>query len=318
MPVIDLYSKRQKRLRGEVADVFVYDEFPDRFRVQLCYMLHELLGDYYLYTNGAKPNETYRGIVSALRREYGRGYLCEEIRGCSRTDPWQDLTDFILKEPNIELCLDAVELCFGVGGDAARSLFYVGSRQSPDQFVDDCIGELNVRFRETGLGYELINGRIVRVDSQLLHSEIVKPVLGFLNAEGFEGAQDEFLGAYEHYRHGNHEEALVDALKAFESTLKVILIANGKTYVPGATASKLVLECTGAGLIPSYNESHLTSLGNVLISGIPTLRNKNGGHGQGQTIRTVEPEVVAYGLHLTGAAILMLAGLEAKRQMLSL
>lgn len=64
--------------------------------------------------------------------------------------------------------------------------------------------------------------------------------------------------------------------------------------------------------MPAYNEAQLQALVNVLTSGIPTLRNKNGGHGQGETVRTVEPEIVAYGLHLTAAAIVMLAGLESK------
>lgn len=319
MAVIDLYSKRQKRLRGEVADAFTYDVFPDKFRVQLCYMLHALLGDRNLYLGVSSPQQTYDGIVNALKKEYGRGYLCEELRGSIRSDAFQDLTGFLLGEPDVELCLDAVELCFGYGAEEARSPFYRGGHQSnAGKLVDECIEELNVRFREAGLGYELIDGIIIRVDSQLIHAEVVKPAIGFLNTEGFEGAQDEFLGAYEHYRHSNHEEALVDALKAFESTMKVILTLNGQTYSPRDTASKLVLACTKAGLVPAYNESHLTSLSNVLSSGIPTLRNQNGGHGQGETIRTVDPEVVAYGLHLTAAAIQMLASLEAKRRRLDL
>lgn len=317
MPVIDLYSKRQKKLRNGAVDVFAYDVFPYKFRVQLCYMIHELMGDHRSYVQQSKPRKAYDEIVKALKVEYGRSRLCEELQGTSRGDEWQDLTGFLLGEPDVELCLDAIELCYGVGGDAVRSPFY-RNQYNPEKFVDECIVELNARFHEAGLGYELIDGRIIRVDSKLLHSEVVKPVIGFLNTVGFEGVQDEFLGAYEHYRHGNHEEALVDALKAFESTMKVILTANGEGYSPRDTANKLVLACTKAGLIPSYNESHLTSLSNVLSSGIPTLRNQNGGHGQGETIRTVEPEVVAYGLHLTAAAILMLAGLEAKRRRLDL
>ncbi len=294
--------------------MFVYDVFPDKFRVQLCYMIHELMGDYSRYANTRQPQETYDSIVKALKVEYGRGYLCEEIRGATKANAWKDLTDFLQFESDIEKCLDAVELCYGVGGVAALSPFYGTPHQDREKFVSDCIEELNIRFREAGLGYELIGGKIFRIDSQLIHSEAVKPALRLLNGEGFEGAQDEFLGAYEHYRHGNYEEALVDALKAFESTMKVILTANKKKYAPGATANKLVLACTEAGLIPTYNEAQLTSLNNVLISGIPTLRNKNGGHGQGETIRTVEPEVVAYGLHLTAAAIVMLASLETKRE----
>ncbi|MGE7956333.1 STM4504/CBY_0614 family protein [Pseudomonas sp. NPDC089530] len=306
---MDLYSKRQQRLRGEVSDVYSYDSFPGTFRVQLSFMIEELLGDLNEYFSYHQAKRAYTDIVKVLRKEYGQ----QSITKVHHNEPYSELHNFLIEERDVERCLDAIELCFGLGDSVARSSTYI-KRSTPNERVDECLAELNERFKEAGLGYEFIDGRIVRMDSQLLHSEIVKPAIGFLNAEGFEGARDEFFGAYEHYRHGNHEEALVDALKAFESTMKVILIANEKTYGAGDTASKLILACRDAELMPAYNESQLQSLVNVLNSGIPTLRNKNGGHGQGEAVRTVEPEIVAYGLHLTASAIVMLAGLEAKRR----
>ncbi|AZD80959.1 STM4504/CBY_0614 family protein [Pseudomonas chlororaphis] len=309
MAIFDLYSKRQRRSRGEVSDVYTYDIFPSAFRMQLSYMVQDLLGDGSMYNRIYQAREAYTEIVRILRKEYGKQTLSK----IHQTDPFSELHNFLLQEPDVERCLDAIELCYALGDDMVRSVSYAG-RTDGDTHVDECLTELNERFKEAGLGYELIDGRIVRIDSQLLHSEIVKPAIGFLNAEGFEGARDEFFGAYEHYRHGYHEEALVDALKAFESTMKVILVANEKTYGAGDTASKLILACRDAGLMPAYNESQLSSLVNVLTSGIPTLRNKNGGHGQGEAVRTVEPEIVAYGLHLTASAIVMLAGLESKRR----
>lgn len=309
MAVIDLYSKRQKRSRGEVSDVYAYDSFPNPFRVQLTYMIQELLGDMDDYCRNYQPRDAYTDIVKVLRKEYGQ----QSLSRVHQSDSYSELHNFLLQEPDVEKCLDAIELCYLLGDSLARSAAYI-NRPDPSKHVDECLVELNDRFKEAGLGYELIDGKIVRIDSQMLHSEIVKPAIGFLNVGGFEGARDEFMGAYEHYRHGNHEEALVDALKAFESTMKIILIANQKTYGAGDTASKLILACRDSGLMPAYNESQLSSLVNVLTSGIPTLRNKNGGHGQGQTVRTVEPEIVAYGLHLTASAIVMLAGLEAKRR----
>lgn len=309
MPVIDLYSKRQKRARGEVSDVYAYDSFPHPFRVQLTYMVQELLGDMDDYNRNYQPRDAYTDIVKVLRKEYG----LQKLGKTFQSDAFSELLNFLLQEPDVERCLDAIELCYLVGDNMARSTQYI-NRSDPNRRVDDCLVELNDRFKEAGLGYELIDGKIVRIDSQLLHSEIVKPAIGFLNAKGFEGARDEFMGAYEHYRHGNHEEALVDALKAFESTMKIILTANGKVFAPSDTASKLVLACSQAGLIASYNEQHLVSLVNVLTSGIPTIRNRNGGHGQGGALRVVEPEIVAYGLHLTASAIVMLSGLESKRK----
>jgi len=309
MPVFDLYSKRQKKLRGEVPDVYVYDEFPSTLRAQLSYMVKDLLGDQTQYHRFDMPKQVYYQIVMILKKEYGLHAL---VTG-HVVSPFTELHDFLLRELDVERCLDAVELCYRIGDNLARNYSYTQRRDASDH-VDDCLSELNERFKEAGCGYELIDGKIIRIDSQYLHSEIVKPALGFLNAEQYEGARDEFLGAYEHYRHGNHEEALVDALKAFESTMKVILTANGKSYGAGDTASKLILACRDAELMPAYNESQLQSVVNVLTSGIPTLRNKNGGHGQGETVRTVEPEIVAYGLHLTASAVVMLAGLEAKRR----
>lgn len=308
MAVFDLYSKRQRRSRDPVSDVYTYDNFPSAFRVQLSYMIQELLGDIEQYSRNRQPRQAYSEIVKILRKEYGQKTLSKT----HQTDAFSELHNFLLTEPDVERCLDAVELCYSIGDSMARYRAYI-DRSRANELVDECLAELNERFKEAGLGYELIDSRIVRIDSQLLHSEIVKPTIGFLNAEGFEGARDEFLGAYEHYRHGNHKEALVDALKAFESTLKVILTANKKPYGAGDTARPLVLLCSKEGLIPSYNETHLTSLVGVLTGGIPTVRNRHGGHGQGEVVKVVEPEIVAYGLHLTASAILMLAGIEAKR-----
>ncbi len=309
MPVIDLYSKRQKRLRGEIADVFVYDSFSASFRTQLSLMVDDLLGDMQDYNENVKVREAYDSIVGFLRKEYGARCLVRVEWGTRH----KELHDFIESETDVERVLDAIELCYEVGDMVCRDRYYTMKRSDPDAHVDACVYELNARFKEAGLGYELVGDKIIRIDSQLIHAEVVKPVIGFLNVEGFEGARDEFLGAYEHYRHGNHEEALVDALKAFESTMKIILTDIDAPFDPNDTANKLVLECSKAGLIPSYNEQHLTSLTNVLTSGIPTVRNRNGGHGQGVSIRTVEPETVAYGLHLTASAIVMLAATHARR-----
>ncbi len=51
---------------------------------------------------------------------------------------------------------------------------------------------LNHRFREDGIGYQYIESMLIRVDSQYLHAEAVKPALSLLSSAGFEGAQEEF------------------------------------------------------------------------------------------------------------------------------
>lgn len=165
--------------------------------------------------------------------------------------------------------------------------------------------ELNHRFKEHGVGYEYSEDQIIRIDSQLIHSEVVKPALRLLSESGFEGAHHEFLAAHEHFRHRRYKEALNEALKAFESTIKVIADVRGWAINRGDTANKLVKACMDNGLFPSYYESHLSALSNLLVGGVPSIRNKEAGHGQGAVVKAIDPHIVAYTLHMTASAIVL-------------
>ena len=45
MAVFDLFSKRQKRLRGEVLDVYQYDNIPSPLRVQIAHIMNDAMGN---------------------------------------------------------------------------------------------------------------------------------------------------------------------------------------------------------------------------------------------------------------------------------
>ena len=91
---------------------------------------------------------------------------------------------------------------------------------------------------EHGVGFESTSGDIIRIDSQLIRSEIVKPALSLLAGKQFKGANDEFMKTHEHYRHGCHKECLADCLKAFESTMKSICAIKGWPYGPADTQKR--------------------------------------------------------------------------------
>ena len=173
--------------------------------------------------------------------------------------------------------------------------------------ADNAINELNIRFKEHGIGYQFTNGNIIRTDSELIHSEIVKPALKLLDQPHLAGAQEEFLKAHEHYRKGNAKEALSECLKAFESVMKAICDKKGWGYNSTAQAKHLIQACLDNGLIPPFWGSHYSSLRSLLESGVPTGRNKLSGHGQGTTPTTVPDHLVAYMLHMTASAIVFLA-----------
>jgi len=43
MAIVELFHKRQKRLRDEYPDVYQYDELPDKLKVQIVHMWDETI-----------------------------------------------------------------------------------------------------------------------------------------------------------------------------------------------------------------------------------------------------------------------------------
>ena len=172
--------------------------------------------------------------------------------------------------------------------------------------ADEAIEELNVRFRRAGVGYRFEDGQIIRIDSELIHSEVVKPALRYLQQRGFEGPREEFLKAHTHFRNGEMKDAVTNANNAFESTLKTICKQRKWQYPQGATASNLLNIVRENGLLPNYLDNSFDQLVATLKSGLPKVRNEQGGHGQGPTPRETPEYVAAYALHLAAAKILFL------------
>jgi hypothetical protein len=168
---------------------------------------------------------------------------------------------------------------------------------------DEAFADLNHRFLQHGIGYQYVSGKIVRYDSQYLHAQVVKPALDLLQDKRYQGANDEFLKAHEHYRKGEIKDCLADSLKALESTLKTICHKRRWTFQPKDTAKSLLDICFKNGLIPAFLQSHYSALQSTLESGVPAVRNKLGGHGQGPQVVDVPAHYAAYALHMTGSAI---------------
>lgn len=179
-----------------------------------------------------------------------------------------------------------------------------------DAAVSDAIIELNYRFKQHNLGYEFINSQIITIDSTLLHEMAVKPALKVLLEEGFEGAEDEIRKAYEKRRKGDNKNAILEAGKAFESTMKIICDKQGYTYDKAKdTAQKLISILENNGFYPSYMNAHLTSIKTTLETGLPVVRNKVSGHGQGNQVIAISDEFTDYALHLAASNILFLVRL---------
>ncbi|QCL83158.1 hypothetical protein CFBP5875_00325 [Agrobacterium pusense] len=307
MAVTDIFSKRQRRLRGEMQDVFQYDKIPEKLRIQAWQILGDVLGGHGVYDRYGSPSQPlYDGIVKILRREYGVRSL--PTGGRHASDEFYELEYFLAGVTDPERALDAIEVSFAVVNADARDHNLNGRRAN--EIADQAIEELNARFKENGVGYQFVDGEIIRVDSELVHTEAVKPAIRLLNTKDYAGPQEEFLSAYEHYRQGNNKEALNDCLKAFESTMKAICDKRGWTYKTTDTAKALIDVCLSNGLIPPFWQQQMASLRSLLESSIPTGRNKLSGHGQGAVPQEVPDYLTAYMLHMTASTLVFLTTAE--------
>jgi len=310
MAIFDLFSKRQKKLRGDIPDVYTYDNIPEPLRVQIVHIWQDSLGNDIEYHDEYKGvRGAYKFLVETLCREYGLFQLTTQ-KNYNRRHCMEELINFFLSEEDVEKVIDVIELSFRVIDRLTREYRY-RKLHNASEIADQAIEELNARFLENGVGFQYVEGEIIRVDSQLIHSEVVKPALKLLSHKRYRGAEQEFLKAHEHYRLKNHKEALNEALKALESTMKAICDKRGWQYdKEKATAKKLIDICFENHLIPLFWQQQMGALRSLLESGVPTGRNKLGGHGQGAAPIHVPQYIVAFVLHMCASCIVFLVEAE--------
>ena len=302
MPIYESFSYRKRVAEGRVADVFVYDELPGTLRAQIVHIWWDAIGE------GFRNPLAWEQIHDIVARELGVFALS---RGKS---PAERCQNFILGESTLEYALDLVEVSFRYIDRAVSRYGSVRRREAGIKTEAlDAIAELNERFRRAGVGYQYEEGLIVRIDSDLIHSEITKPALRFLNEPEFAGPREEFLKAHAHYRAGETKDAIVDANNAFESTLRAVCDQRGWPYDPGTPVSVLLKILHNNGLLPNYLDNSFKQLAATLHSGLPQVRNSEGGHGQGATPRETPDHVAGYALHLAAANILFIV--EAHKAM---
>ena len=278
MPVLNLFSYRKRVANGCTPDVFVYDKLPEALRVQIALIWRDAIGPFFVGTTYGFPppnnNMGWETIHDAVAREHGVFALGDQISIADRC------VTYLLETRSVDEALDLIEASFLYVDKVVRG-FGPPDREGFGIKVTagDAVDELNERFRRASVGYQFEDGRLFRVDSELIHAEVVRPALRYLHQRGFEGPRDEFLQAHGHYRAGQTKDAITDANNAFESTLKAICDQRRWGYPPGARASDLLKLVRANGLLPDYLDNSFDQLAATLKSGLPKVRGEEGAHG---------------------------------------
>lgn len=294
------FSQRQ---RGEeVPDVMQYDSLPVEFRNQLSFMLEDI------YKSGAAD------VVEFLVRGYCREKGIKKLSGYDIFYDPGKIHYALNKCIDMFRCgelLDLIDyICAILYREVKQNSAVLNSYPGLLKAIEEAYKELNERFKQHNLGYEVTNGQLVRINNQVVHAQYVKPALQLLCDEEFAGAEDEYRKAFEARRAGNNKDAILNAGKCFESVLKTICEKKKYSFNPQKdTANTLLNILKTQGFFPEYMESHLNGLITTLQSGVPTVRNKVAGHGQGSEITDAPDCLVDYVLGLVAVNSVLLVKL---------
>ncbi len=307
MQIIELFTQRMKRQQAKAEqenEESVKYKVPQEMRVNIVQILSDALG----------PRSTRRDTWGDIEETHGYHWVAVEHivarnRGTMSIAPGESPAEKVINAVlygEDALVLDVLEVAFSRLEDSKK--YWDGMRGGYADRIhpSEAIKELNSRFAQWKVGYRFEKSQLLRIDSELMHEEVTKPVLRLLGQKGFAGPENEFLIAHDHFRKGEYRQAVTFALASFESTMKAILDQRGWPYPNTASAKNLIEICFEKGLIPEYLTSHFSSLRNTLESGLPSLRNREGPHGGGAEVKTVPPHIAGYALHLAATNIIFL------------
>ena len=299
----ELFSRRRERENGELSDVYAYDFMPQVFRNQFCHILREFYR--ILREIVFETTEVDKIIEHQINNPFAKMKGLFKLPTLRYNSSLDDMMDYILKSTDKD-CIDAVD--FVLSAFNAISTRKSGIKDKTNRLII----EVNYWLKYNNLGYEFINDELIIKTNEVIHQQIVLPSFHLIHDTRFAGTNEEMRNAYEFRRNGDNEAAIVEANKAFESAMKSICDIKQYTYDSTYAANKLLGVLKGNNYFPAYLKSHLDAICASIESGLPTVRNKTAGHGQGAQPRSLPDEYVDYALHILSTNLVFLIGLLPK------
>lgn len=296
MALRDSFSRRQKALRGNVVDVYEYEELPQHLRVQISYLFEDVNNLI------SRSNRNNRNYFEMLKRDLCKDFGVRKLVSGFYETPLKEISEWIIIETNVDRILDSAELVFSSFRRHCSDFYQVEAQA--------IITEFNDRFLDAGVGYQFANNIIIKLDNEFLHKEVIIPTLNLLQEKRFETASDEFHEAHTAYRHKDYQKCLGECLKAFESVLKIIGNKHTWDIKEGDTAKGLISAAFSHQFIPNYMQAEFNGLRTLLESSIPPIRNKSAAHGAGIQQRIIPKSLAALQINQTATIIRFLIDVD--------
>jgi HEPN domain-containing protein len=206
----------------------------------------------------------------------------------------QGFERLIDSEDNIDFYLDLIGLFLNMKNDDKKEI----------------ILSLNKILYKYSLGYQIdiVKDQIIRIDSKYVYKETTQKVLLLLHDIQFQNVDDEYRKAYKELKNGNYEGVLVEANKAFESTMKIICELKDFGLPKSHAVSALIAHLRKNNFIENFQDEKFNGLAKTLQSPA-IIRNNQGGHGQGSERRELPIMYAEYALQVTASNILLLIGI---------
>lgn len=278
----DLYGQKEEI---DKKTFFSYDNIPNETRLKIFYVITE---NAYHFEDGVRPFSQqkeedldylryqickHNGISNISNQHNGRSAIHEWLMDCS-------IRDFL---QTIEIFID---------------IRIKDSSWDWKKRLSNTITEINEIFRIDKIGYEIVSGRFIRKDSEFLHEQVIKQTLNLLYTNEFNGPLKEFQKALDHYLVKEYKDTIQEANNSFESTMKSILTKLNISFSPDDSAETLLERLIKKEFVYKYTKS--------LFIGLPMIRNKQSGHGQGIDPKEVTQSYAELALNLAGTFIVFL------------
>lgn len=249
-----LFSKRfQKALSQRKMP---YPSFPRTVRKRLAMVCrdHAVFWQDYDGWSGTEDE-----AVQALKKAYGKDTLRVQDERSGGDRDAEGFDDFVVFAYP-QYVLDAMEVFYRLLPEDKRQSFQ---------------SEINAVLTEEESPWLMSDGRMYMIDSRFLDT-LKNQLEEEMRREGFLGAHEEFRDARSYLQSGDVDDAIQKANRAFESALKSLL--NQKEGTADDLLQKLRDKTDLLDGVPEEAQKALTS---KVLQGLPVLRHKLAGHGQG-------------------------------------